>query len=63
MQDDRIRNEETGELIRFNSMIDALNYMTEKGWEFVQAYVITDGRLLKNRLIEIKQGIYNRNFL
>jgi hypothetical protein len=22
-------------------MVDALNYMGEKGWEFVQAYVVT----------------------
>ena len=25
----------------FNSMIDGLNYMGSKGWEFVQAYTIT----------------------
>lgn len=25
--------------LKFNSMIDALNYMSEQGWEFVQAYV------------------------
>lgn len=27
----------------FNSMIDALNFMAERGWQFVQAYVITSG--------------------
>ncbi len=58
LQDDRMRNEETGELIKFSSMIDALNFMTERGWEFVQAYVIDDGNynykhwILKRRLRE-----------
>lgn len=27
----------------FNSFVDALNYMSEQGWEFVQAYVVVDG--------------------
>ncbi|MBK0384441.1 hypothetical protein I5M32_15860 [Pedobacter sp. SD-b] len=37
---DRIlKDEKTGEPIIFNTMIDALNYMGQKGWEFVQAYV------------------------
>ena len=64
MQDDRIRIEETGELIRFNSMIDALNFMTEKGWKFVQAYVITVGSdnfkhwILKRRLSEAEKKDY-----
>ncbi len=43
LQDDRMRNEETGELIKFSSMIDTLNFMSERGWEFVQASVIDDG--------------------
>lgn len=29
--------------MKFNSMIDALNYMGTQGWEFVQAYAITMG--------------------
>lgn len=40
-QDVRIRNEQTGKVQSFNSMIDALNYMGKNGWEFVQAYVVT----------------------
>ena len=27
-----------GEEIEFNSMVDAANYMVERGWVFVQAY-------------------------
>lgn len=32
-----------GKVIKFNSMIDAMNYMSEDGWEFHQAYVVTHG--------------------
>lgn len=39
--DQRIRDEETGKVKRFISMVDALNYMGERGWEFVQAYAFT----------------------
>lgn len=37
-EDTRLRDEETGRLQTFNSMVDALNYMGQNGWEFVQAY-------------------------
>lgn len=40
-EDTRLRNEATGKLQTFNSMVDALNYMGSQGWEFVQAYVVT----------------------
>jgi len=33
--------DENGKAISFNSVIDALNYMSSKGWEFVNAYAIT----------------------
>ena len=32
--------DELGSAIIFNSMIDALNWMGERGWEFVQAYAV-----------------------
>ena len=35
--------DESGNPIQFNSKIDALNYMSTLGWEFVQAYTITRG--------------------
>ncbi|MEO5909281.1 MAG: hypothetical protein ABIP95_00250 [Pelobium sp.] len=41
-KDTRLKDEDTGKIKTFNSMIDALNYMSEKGWEFVQAYVTVD---------------------
>lgn len=33
--------DENGKAIKFNSMVDALNYMTQFGWKFVDAYAIT----------------------
>lgn len=39
--DTRLRDEKTGEVQSFNSMVDALNYMANDGWEVVQAYAIT----------------------
>ncbi len=33
--------DEDGKPVTFNSMIDAMNWMGSKGWEFCQAYVIT----------------------
>ncbi len=33
--------DENGEKIKFNSMVDAMNYMGRLGWEFEQAYVVT----------------------
>lgn len=35
--------DESGQVITFNSMVDALNYMSKLGWKFEQAYVITSG--------------------
>ena len=32
-----------GKEIKFNSMIDALNYLTQFGWRFAQAYVLPKG--------------------
>jgi spore germination protein YaaH len=33
--------DETGKLLSFNSMIDALNFMSANGYEFVSAYTIS----------------------
>jgi hypothetical protein len=35
--------DETGKAITFNSMVDAMNYMGKLDWEFVQAYIVTEG--------------------
>lgn len=40
--DMRVRDA-NGDVQKFNSMVDALNYMGKDGWEFVQAYVVTIG--------------------
>lgn len=41
--DKRMRNPETGEVMVFNSMIDAMNFMGQQGWEFEQAYAFVVG--------------------
>jgi hypothetical protein len=43
-KDNRLKDEVTGRAQSFNSMVDALNYMGEQGWEFAQAYVVTVGQ-------------------
>jgi hypothetical protein len=35
--------DEQGKVIKFNSAIDALNYMAKQGWEFVNAYPLSSG--------------------
>lgn len=35
--------DDNGKDIVFNSMVDAMNFMGKCGWQFVQAYVITEG--------------------
>ncbi len=37
-QDTRLRDEQSGKLVKFNSIIDALNYMAEQGWEYLDSY-------------------------
>lgn len=41
---DQFLVDENGEKIKFNSMVDAMNYMGRLGWEFEQAYVVTVGQ-------------------
>ena len=43
-KDNRLKDEVTGKVQVFNSMVDALNYMGDNGWEFVQAYIVTMGQ-------------------
>lgn len=38
----RIIDESTGKPKVFNSMVDAMNYMGALGWNFVQAYAVTE---------------------
>lgn len=38
---DRRLKDQNGKPIKFNSMVDALNFMGAQGWEFVQAYSVT----------------------
>ena len=44
LQDNRYKDPATGQPVVFNSMVDALNFMGNNGWEFVQAYTIGDAQ-------------------
>ncbi|TDE53797.1 hypothetical protein [Flavobacterium sp. GT3P67] len=41
--DETLLKDEKGEGLIFNSMIDALNFLSANGYEFVTAYVLTVG--------------------
>ena len=41
-KDTRLRDEE-GDVVKFNSTIDALNYMGTQGWKLVNAFPISNG--------------------
>ena len=48
---DRVLADEQGRPLVFNSMMDAANYMAERGWTFKQAYVTTsmsDGKMMNS---------------
>jgi len=59
-----IIDESTGKPKKFNSMVDAMNFMGTKGWDFVQAYAITIGSsnvyhfLLKQTVVLGEDGQY-----
>ncbi len=45
--------DEKGKTLKFNNMIDALNYMGAKGWKFVHAYEVKDGEeIVRHWLLE-----------
>ena len=61
--------DEKGKAMKFNSMVDAMNYMGRLGWKFEQAYVVTVGQqnvyhwLLSKEILEneaIKDGFETR---
>lgn len=43
-KDKRSLKDESGKRLQFNSVIDALNYMSSQGWDFVNAYSLTVGQ-------------------
>ena len=56
--------DEKGKPKKFNSMVDAMNYMGENGWNFEQAYVVgsttynTYHWLLSQKVVKGKDGNY-----
>ncbi len=57
-------DERTGKAMKFNSMVDALNFMGEQGWELAQAYALGEGGsyvyhyLLKQKVLKGDDGSY-----
>jgi hypothetical protein len=52
--------DDDGKVQSFNSMMDALNYMGEQGWEFVQAIMLGEGgnyvyRFIMRRKVDEKK--------
>jgi hypothetical protein len=43
LADNRLRDEETGKLKKFNTVVDALNYMGSQGWVLVNAFPVLEG--------------------
>lgn len=41
--DNRLRDEETGKIKKFNTVTDALNYLGSQGWILVNAYPVLEG--------------------
>lgn len=55
--------DEEGKRIKFNSMIDALNYMGKFGWEFEQAYAVSMGNTNVYHFLLSKDITSDREFL
>lgn len=52
--DQRIKDE-SGKVQSFNSMIDAMNYMAQQGWEIDQCYVVKgDGEMKTHWILKKK---------
>lgn len=59
----KILRDETGKAIKFNSMVDAMNYMGSLGWEFVQAYAYSVPGVLGTQMVYhylFKQKVKNQ---
>jgi hypothetical protein len=41
--DNRLRDEETGKVKKFNTVTDALNYLGSQGWILVNAFPVVEG--------------------
>ena len=53
--DNRMKDE-AGKPLVFNSMIDALNFMGKRGWQFSQAYTIGDAQNGRAVLVRLRQA-------
>lgn len=51
---------ETGKAIKFNSMIDALNHMSMRGWELVQSYMTSAQGITEQHFIIRRKEYFSK---
>ena len=44
----------------FTSVLDAMNFLSNAGWEYVDQYIMTKDKITERRVIMRKRPIYNR---
>lgn len=60
LQNDKTYLDDAGQPLKFDSAIDAMNFMSNNGWELIQAYVYTFpvcNYVLKKKVIAIKDPV------
>lgn len=67
MKDENNLRDENGEKIEFNTMVDAMNYMSKRGWDYVECVTYREGtnnvvhyifRKFVTNDEEAKEGLY-----
>ncbi len=53
--------DETGKLKKFNSVVDALNYMGQQGWKLVNAFLVSEGS--GSALNNVYHYVFRKEFL
>lgn len=56
LRDNRMRDEETKKLKKFNSEADALNYMGQQGWKMVNAFPVISNQSSCTQYVFKKTG-------
>lgn len=46
-----------GKQQKFNSIVDALNFMSKNGWEYVHNYVVGEGEAMENRYLMRRKAV------
>ena len=57
-KDNRLKDE-NGRLVKFNTLVDALNYLGRNGWKLVNAFPITSS----NNSVPVYHYVFKKEFL